>query len=83
MAEPDPDMLEIARQARDTIASQLLTHPDVSLIDVGYDPEDNSIPRRLVVRIHARKPLDLKALGIPMELNRIPIRVIHGDYRLE
>lgn len=83
MAGTDPQMLEKARRARDVVARQLLSHPDVSLIDIGYDPESTGSPRRLAVRVHVRRMLDLEALEIPSEIDGIPVCIMAGDYHLE
>ncbi len=82
MSAIDPQMLDRARHARDTLAQQLLSHPDVSLIDIGRDPEGAS-SHTLVVRVHVRRPLDREALGIPEEIEGIPVRILRGNYQLE
>lgn len=79
----DPQLLEQARRARDVIADQLLAHPDVSLIDIGYDPESTSSPPGLAVRVFVRQPVSLQALGIPTEVDGIPVRVLAGEFHLE
>ncbi len=78
----DPQAVEKARKAREALVRQLLPNPDISLIDIGYDPEESG-SRRLVLRVHTRRALDAPALGIPEEVDGIPVRVLAGDYRLE
>ena len=79
----DPQTLEKALRARDQLAELLLAHPDISLIDLGYDPEESGSARQLAVRVHTRRPVDREALGIPLEIDSIPVRILTGDYHFE
>ena len=80
MKTPSQEWWARARQARDLIAAHVLTHPDVSLIDIGLDPQGASDTP--VLRVHVRQG-DGSTLNIPSELDGIPVRVIHGDYELQ
>ena len=66
------EFLERARRARDWLAEQYLTQPGVSLIDIGYDPQDPSGTPRLVLRVHLKRSVSAQALGIPAEIDGIP-----------
>jgi len=80
MNVPDEEWWARARQARDTLVEQVLRHPDVSIVDIGEDPDGvSSTP---VLRVHVRQG-DVSGLQVPDEVDSIPVRVIRGDYRLE
>lgn len=80
MKTPSEEWWTRARQARDQLAAQVLTHPDVSLIDIGLDAQDASDTP--VLRVHVRQS-DGATLNIPSEVDGIPVRVIYGDYELQ
>jgi len=69
--------------ARETLAKQILSHPQVSLIDIGYEPVGEETTGRIVLRVHLRPPTTGQALGIPEEIDGIPVRVVSGDYHPE
>ena len=78
MAPRDPDFWAEARQARDKLAAQVLFHSNVSMVDIGEDPDGVISPP--VLRVHVRS-IDVSGLDIPNDVDGIPVRVIHGDYR--
>jgi hypothetical protein len=82
MKQPDEAWWERARRARDQLAAQLLGRSDVSMIDIGLDPERRS--ETPVLRIHLRGSAP-SVLGVEQEEERdgIPIRFVRGDYRLQ
>ena len=80
MKQPDEAWWIKARQARDQLAGQLLSHPSVSLIDIGLDPQGMSDTP--VLRVHIRQD-DTLAPNIPQDISGIAVRVIHGDYTLQ
>jgi hypothetical protein len=77
MKQQDEAWWARARQARDQLAAQILTHPAISLIDIGLDPQ--GLHDTPVVRVHIR-PSASAAPPVPNEIDGIPVRVIHGDY---
>ncbi|MDZ7288914.1 MAG: hypothetical protein ONB44_04000 [candidate division KSB1 bacterium] len=77
METPNQEWWHKARRVRDQLFAQLRDHPDVSLIDIGMDPEGTSSTP--VVRVHLRRG-DASRLNLPREIDGIPVRVIHGDY---
>ena len=85
MSQKNSEFWKRARRARDKLADQFLDHPDVSLIDIGYDPdpEGGGNARRIVLRVHVRRPLTSEEVGLPAQIDGIPVRVLVGDYRLE
>jgi hypothetical protein len=83
MSSDDPELWKKARQGRDQLAAQFLSHPDVSLIDIGLDPEDQTSSQRIVLRVHVRRPDAAMSLGLPGEIDGVPVRVLEGDYHLE
>jgi len=85
MSEKNSELWDRARRARDKLVDQFLDHPDVSLIDIGYDPdrEGGGNAERIVLRVHVRRPLTREEVGLPAEIDGIPVRVLVGDYRLE
>ncbi len=84
MPSEETELWARARQARDKLARQFLSHPQVSLIDIGYEPESETSSGHVVVlRIHLRQPDAAHALGIPEEIDGIPVRATLGDYQTE
>jgi hypothetical protein len=85
MSEKNSEFWNRARRARDKLVDQFLDHPDVSLIDIGYDPdrEGGGNAERIVLRVHVRRPLTREEVGLPAQIDGIPVRVMVGDYRLE
>jgi hypothetical protein len=73
--------IEKIRQVRDQLADQLISQLEVSLVDIGADPLGDSSSLQLVVRVHVRHP-DVN-LGLPDEIDGVPVRVVTGDYHLE
>jgi hypothetical protein len=78
MASRDSSLWAQARQARDKLAAQVLIHPNVSLVDIGEDPD--GVINTPVLRVHVRS-FDVPGPDIPNEVDGIPVRVIRGDYR--
>lgn len=83
MAITDPDLLDRGHRAREELSRLLLGHPVVSLVDLGYDPEESTGERQIVLRIHVRQPTTLEMLGLPGEIYGFPVRILAGDYHLE
>jgi len=75
--------LERAQTARQKLANQYLDHPEVSLIDIGYDSERRDRKEQIVLRVHLRQAAAQEKLQIPAEIDGIPVRVLHADFRLE
>jgi hypothetical protein len=85
MPQPDPELWNRARRVRDKLADQYLGHPDVSLVGIGraLDSESTAPTERIVVRVHVRRSLTREALGLPEEIDGIPVCMVAGDYKLE
>lgn len=85
MSQEDSESWTRARRARDKLVDQFLDHPGVSLIDIGYDldPEVGEATDRIVLRVHVGRSLTREMLGLPTEIDGIPVRVVVADYRLE
>lgn len=76
---------EQAQRALDKLAGQFLSHPAVSLIDMGFDPQtspDDQSPG-LVLRVHLRPGARLEGLNLPTQVDGIPVRTIMANYHLE
>ena len=59
-------------------------HPDVSMIDIGLDPADEQLPRKVVLRIHVRRrwmaaPVEQR-VAFPSEIDGISVVVTLGYY---
>jgi hypothetical protein len=78
----EPDRMNLARQARDKLVSLLLDDPNVSLIDIGLDPEPAG-GGQVVLRVHLRRLSDRPATSIPADVDGIPVIVLGGDYQIE
>ena len=80
------DQLIRAQQARDKLIQQFLNHPEVNLIDIGYDldsTQQQETPEHVVLRVHVRFPSTRKALNFPLEIDDVPVRVVVSDYNIE
>ncbi len=85
MSSEQTEFWNRARRARNKLADQFLSHAEVSLIDIGYDleAEGKAESKEIVLRVHVRQPATKETLGLPAEIDNIPVRVIVADYRLE
>ena len=64
---------------------QFLNHnyPDVSLIDIGYAPDQGTGTELIVVRIHVMKADVETWTTFPEQVDGVPVRVVPvDDYRL-
>ena len=81
MSAQDSEFWAKARQARDQLADQFLSHPDVTLIDLSDEREKGQPTGQLILRVHVRQPVNKQVLGLPDEVNGLPVRVVIGEYR--
>ena len=78
--QPDEAWWERARRGRDRLAARYLSHPDVTLIDIGLDPQHrSSMP---VLRIHVRRT-DTSLPEVLDDVEGIPVLIIYGNYQLQ
>lgn len=82
MANNEPEKLQRARQALEKLVQKYIHHPDVSLIDMGYDP-DPAGEEQVVLRVHLRRSSAVDTFELPTEVDGIPVRKVSGDYRPE
>ena len=80
MSAPDQRHMDQARQARAQLETLVISHPDVRMVSIGLDPDQQDIKPVLIVTIQRGAAVPA---GIPKDVAGIPVRVIHGDYRLE
>ena len=83
MSQPGFDLWTKARRARDQLIEQFLNRPEVTLIDIGYDLRQHQPTDQLILRVHVRQPVDQQALGLPQEVDGLPVQVVVGDYHLQ
>lgn len=83
MPSSEEEFWEKARMARDKLANSLIGRLEVSLIDIGYDPQAGAKKKDIVLRVHLRKPLDNEKSSIPTEIDGIPVRIVFADYKFE
>jgi hypothetical protein len=80
MSQRNSEFWKRARRARDKLVDQFLDHPhpDVSLIDIGYDPDQGAggNAEHIVLRVHVRRPLTREEVGLPAQVDGIPVRVL-------
>lgn len=82
MSPIDPDHLERARKALEKLIQGYIHHPDVTLIDIGLDP--NAGPGELLaLRVHVRQSAAKETLQLPAEVDGFPVYIETGDYRPE
>ena len=74
-------------RAQDELVKMFLDHPDVSLIDIGYAPEESGLKGEVVLRIHVldrwmqSKPEE--RIAFPSKIMDIPIIIMRGDYKFD
>lgn len=81
MPQPDEDFRARAARAQIKVVEQVGDHPDVTLVDIGRDLENPASPDRLVLRVHVRRATTRSAIGLPDEIDGIPISLVIADYR--
>ncbi|MFN2171563.1 MAG: hypothetical protein ACK2U0_21035 [Candidatus Promineifilaceae bacterium] len=86
MPNHDAEFWNKARRARDKLVKQYIDHPDVSLIDIGYAPEQSEGSETIALRIHVKESW-LQAepeerVEFPSNQDGIPVVVVPGDYEL-
>ncbi len=80
MKSPKEKWWSRARKARAELEARFLHHPEVSMIDLGEDPQAASAAP--VLRLHVRHR-GVALAGVPKDLQGIPVRVIYGSYELQ
>jgi hypothetical protein len=85
MSQADSELWMKARQARDKLAAQFLDRPEVTLVDIGYnlDAASEEAAECITLRVHVRQSSAREALGLPAEIEGIPIHVVVADYKPE
>jgi hypothetical protein len=87
MSRENAEFWTRARRAQESLVEQFIHHPDVSLIDVGYAPEQGEGTEAIVLRIHVRerwtKAEPGERIAFPAEVEGIPVYVMRGDYQME
>ena len=83
MSQPDATFEARARRAQEKLVEQVIDLPDVTLVDIGYDLENRASPEQIVLRVHVRRPVTKSALGLPNDIDGIPVVLITGDYHEE
>lgn len=82
-----PEFLKKATRARDQLIEQYMHDPDVTMIDVGYDPEKEKTAENAVLRIHVRQrwmnASSDKRTAFPKEVDGIRVIVLPGEFRLD
>jgi len=86
MSLEDSQYWDKVYRAQDKLVRQFLHHPDVSLIDIGYAPDQGAKTKSIVLRIHVRKRWmeadEDDRISFPKQVDGIPVVVVPGDYRL-
>lgn len=86
MSLEDSQYWDKVYRAQEKLIREFLDHPDVSLIDIGYAPDQGTGTELIVMRIHVRKRwMETNAedrITFPEQVDDIPVFVIPGDYRL-
>jgi hypothetical protein len=88
MSNQDAAFWARTRRARDKLAQQLLGHPAVSLIDIGYPIEQGQVQtNQIVLRVHVHASWAAARAEdrpiIPAQVDGIPVVVLPGDYQIE
>jgi hypothetical protein len=67
-------------RAKEKLFAQVFDHPEVEMIDIGYDLENPDAPQRIVLRVHTR-PTDPSTLKLPSDVDGVPVIKIAADYK--
>lgn len=87
MGQKNADQEVQLRRALDELSDRFLSHPAVSLIDVGHRSRPGQVDDEVVVRIHVRRqwlearPEDRPTF--PDQVAGIPVIEVIGDYSME
>jgi len=65
------------RAARATLEQRLFARPEVRLVDIARERPAGVV----VLRVHLAAGADDRALGIPEEVDGIPVRIVPGNHR--
>lgn len=75
-----------ARSVQEKLAEQFLSHPDVTMIDIGQTSAEEQTPGQPAVRIHVKadwfKAKPEERVAFPKEVDGVPVVVIQGEYRV-
>lgn len=85
MTEPTQAEWDEIRRVKEKLIAQLGVHPEISLIDIGVDPEPTSSDqsKELVLRVHIRSAEARQRLKIPEQIDGVRVVVLFGNYQLE
>ncbi len=79
-------MDELTR-ALEKLIAQVMNDPDVTMIDVGYEPGKELIAENIALRIHVRQRwMDARQedrTTFPDQVDGIRVIIIPGEYRME
>lgn len=81
LAQENKEALLKAKKALNKLTRDLSNHPDVRLIDMGFDRDQNKGMSEIVLRIHLSKSAD--RTRFPKEVDGIPVKIIFTDYELQ
>ena len=72
------------RKAQQELVQQYLSHPDVTMIDIGYLDEAGNT-EQIALRIHVRdrwfETEPQERIAFPEQVDGIPIAIMRGEYR--
>jgi hypothetical protein len=80
MSEQDQRWWDRARQARAQLETLVISHPEVRMVGIGIDPEQQGAEPVLIVTIQHGAAVPT---NVPKDIAGIPVRVVYGDYQLE
>jgi len=82
-----PEFVIRAERARDQLIAQFIYDPDVTMIDVGYEPGKEMTADNIILRIHVRQrwmnARKEERTAFPAEVEGIRVVVLPGEYKLE
>lgn len=82
MAENSSTHWNTLSLARDKLAAQIGDRPEISLIDIGVDPQSQEQPAAEVIRVHVRRQWTQQKIPIPEQIDGTRVVVVPGDYQL-
>ncbi len=80
MHPKDEERWRKARAVRDALLERVSQNPDFEMIDIGSDPLKKAPAP--VVRVHIKSGTQT-TIGLPREIQGIPIRVLRSNIHLE
>lgn len=76
------DVWDALHRAREKLSAQIGDRPEISLIDIGINPQSQEQSGGMVIRVHVRGQWTKEKVAIPEQMDGVRVVVVPGDYQL-